>query len=441
MASSVPADPCVTLPSGSAAALRWLLAALRAEPDALADRGIEAHVEATGRPASSWRQQIRYWTPRLGAFRATAEARLVRDRVELPIESERGRRYTVRCRLAQDGARVRGFFVARELPSGATLRDATEADLATLNAIERETGIEHGDGGRVTTSRGARFFDWVRLQGDVRVVIVEVDGVPAACDAIAYRAAAYQGREVCLVYRHHTRVLPAYRRLGLNEAMAGLLNLAILERPDVYGGYVYVDPDNAVIQEWSPTPPWRLRPFRALFDCARFAGSDAGRPACVADADRIAALLNAAHEREELYLRTDATRLADRLARTPERYGFGQLRLGAHAVVGCFDADESVRIEDAAGAIVSERRRAHVLDYGFDGAAGLDELEALLRAECARLARAGTTHLSLFSCDGAPAAPRLRALADERIDVEFQSWIAEPPDVASRGLHVDPVYF
>jgi len=112
----------------------------------------------------------------------------------------------VRCRLTEDGARVRGFFVACELPSGATLRDATEADLATLNAIERETGIEHGDGGRVTTSRGARFFDWVRLQGDVRVAIVEVDGAPAACDAIAYRVAAYQSREVCLVYRHHTRV-------------------------------------------------------------------------------------------------------------------------------------------------------------------------------------------------------------------------------------------
>jgi len=81
MASSLPADPCVALPTGSAAALRWLLAALRAEPGALADRGIEAQVEATGRPASSWRQQIRYWTPRLGAFRATDLARIVRDRV------------------------------------------------------------------------------------------------------------------------------------------------------------------------------------------------------------------------------------------------------------------------------------------------------------------------------------------------------------------------
>jgi len=50
MASSLPADPCVALPTGSAAALRWLLAALRAEPDALANRGIEAQVEATGDP-------------------------------------------------------------------------------------------------------------------------------------------------------------------------------------------------------------------------------------------------------------------------------------------------------------------------------------------------------------------------------------------------------
>jgi hypothetical protein len=441
MTSPGPHDPLDSLPAASASAARWLLAALRGEPDALADRGIDEQVEATGRPASSWRQQIRYWTPRLGAFRATGKARLVRDRVELPIESERGRPYTIRCRLTEDGARVRGFFLARDLPPGATLREATEADLATLVAIEQATGIQHGDGGRVTTSRGARFFDWVRLQGDVRVLLVEVDGTPAACDAIAFPVAAYQGRELTLVYRHHTRVLPAYRRLGLNEALAGLLNLALLDRPDVYGGYAYVDPDNAVIQEWSPMPRWRLRPFRAHFDCARFAGSDAGRPARAADAERIAALLNAAHEREELYLRTDAARLADRLARTPERYGFAQLRLGAHAVLGCFDADESVRIENAAGDIVSDRRRAHVLDYGFEGAAGVAELEALLRAECARLARRGATHLSLFSCDGALAAPRLRALADEVIEVELQSWIAEPPDLAGRGLYVDPVYF
>jgi hypothetical protein len=439
--SSLAGDPFDALPAEPAAAASWLVAALRGEADALADRAVEERVEATRRPASSWRRQIAYWTPRLGAFRAMGDARLVRDRVELPIETERGRRYTVRCRLTEDGARVRGFFLARELPPGATLRTATEADLATLVAIEQATGIARGDGSRVTTSRGERFFDWVRLQGDCRVVLVEVDGAPAACDAIAVRLAAYQGRPVRLFYRHHTRVLPGYRRLGLNEAMAGLLNLAALERPDVYGGYVYVDPQNTVIQEWSPTPAWRLRPFRALLDCRRLGGADAGRSAIPADATRIAALLNAAHGSEELYLAFDGPLLADRLSRTPERYGFAQLRLGTRAVVGCFDAGESVRVEDAAGAVVSARRRAHVLDYGFEGATGLDELEALLRAECARLAATGTTHLSLFSCDGAPAATRLRALADEVIEVEFQSWIAEPHDLPQRGLFVDPVYF
>jgi hypothetical protein len=207
------------------------------------------------------------------------------------------------------------------------------------------------------------------------------------------------------------------------------------------GFYVYVDPRNQVIRDWSPTPAWRARPLRALLRCDAVGGPAAGRPATPTDTARIAALFASAHEGEELYLPRAAERVAERLTRVPDRYGFRQVWVDESAAVGVWE-DREERALERDGAL-DESVRATVLDWGFsrDKAEGLGSLERLLRSWCAHLASRNVTHLSLFFSHASPAAPILRRLAESVIDVEFQCTVPEPSTAMEFGLHVDPIYY
>ena len=86
----------------------------------------------------------------------------------------------------------------------------------------------------------------------------------------------------------------------------------------------------------------------------------------------------------------------------------------------------------------TESRRALVLDYGFLPGAE-SELEALLRAWCARLAAEKIDTLSIFTSEPSPGCERIRSLARE---IEpFNMWTSRHRRTAGfsqRGLYVDP---
>ena len=92
---------------------------------------------------------------------------------------------------------------------------------------------------------------------------------------------------------------------------------------------------------------------------------------------------------------------------------------------------------------MTESVRGLVLDYGFAGAQGLDELERLLRYWCAIAHEAGVTHLAIFSSPSSPGAKRLFSLADgEQIEnFEFPCGVPAPRDLAEAGVYVDAIYF
>jgi hypothetical protein len=327
---------------------------------------------------------VGFWGRRLGAFRTVdvecdAEGVLV-----LGLRDAKDRPWTLRCRIeASAPHRLEFYSVARPLPPGVRVRQAIESDAEALAALERACPIERDDGSRVTLVRGRSLFHQLRLADWAGLWLVEDRGIPVACDANAAHRGRIGGRDVDLVYRFHTRVAPSHRRLGLNETLGALWGEERFRKGIRHDGfYVYVDPRNQVIREWSPNDPWRVRPLRALLRCDALAGPEAGRPATSADTPRIAALLDAAHRREEMFVPCDAARLAARLARVPERYGFAQLRLAGDAVVGVWDDGER-RILERAGTR-EETRRATVLDWGFEPGAGLASLETLLRAACGR---------------------------------------------------------
>jgi len=387
-------------------------------------------------------RSVGFWSRRMGAFEVSEVGCDDEEVLEVSVRDEKGRPWTLRCWIGSAPPYLLDFYsLARPPPRGVRRRLATEADAPALASLERACPIELDDGSRVTMVRGHSVLDQLRMAaGWARLWLVEDGETLVACDANAVHPARVGGRPVELVYRFHTRVAPSHRRLGLNESMTAW-NAEDRFRAGIKadGFYVYIDPRNQVIREWSSNVPWRVRPFRALLRCEAIAGPQTGRPATPADAPRIAALMNEGHRREELFLPRDAEGVAARLARVPESYGFAQLWLTEDAVVGVWEDGEE-RILERAGSR-EESRRATVLDWGFSSEDGVASLEALLRAWCARLAARGVTHLSLFASDASPAAPLLRSLAESIVEIEFQCLLPEPSDSAERGVFVDPVYY
>jgi hypothetical protein len=423
---------------------RWLLARLAGEDDApVRPEALREMLGAAYRQPERLLPNLAFWRERLGAHRATAARLGGGGALEVELRDAKGRAWSFTCRIeAEPPHRIEFWSVRRPLPPGARLRRAAEPDAEAVAALERACPIERDDGSRVTLVRGRSLFDQARLAEWSGLWLVEQDGAPVACDARSVHVARVAGRDVRLLYRFHTRVSPSHRRLGLNETLVALISEELMRAGVVVDGvYVYVDPRNRVIRDWSPTPPWATRPLRALLRCDALAGPPAGRPATPADAPQIAAWLDAAHEGEALYRPSDAGRLADRLARAPGGYGFEHVWLDGSAVVGVWE-DREQRVLERDGTR-DESVRATVLDWGFAGGApeGLRSLERLLRSWCVHLSGRGVTHLSVFFSHASPAARLLRRLAESVIEIELQSTLPEPSEARERGVHVDPVYY
>ncbi|MBI1814796.1 MAG: hypothetical protein HYR72_07450 [Deltaproteobacteria bacterium] len=435
-----------------AARVRWALRLLESGGAAVAADELAAALAGVGPfgQHENFGAYLAFWNIRIGPHRLAAVRRGAGDVIEVILLDQRARRWRLDCGVEfAPPHRLTRFEIQRELPAGVAIRRATVADADAIASIERGSAIVRDDGVRVTIVRGAQLFDQLRLMDAARVFLAEDNGTPIACEAIGAHRARVGGQLVTLLYRHHTRVLPSHQRIGLNDAFSARVNeFAQTEtRPD--SGYVYTDPHNEAVREWQASASgahtwriaraWNYRPFRALLRCAAVSGTAAGHAATRADAARIVALVNACHEREEMFLPYDAGRLASRLDRLPESYGWARVWLEGEAVVGVWESGE-LCVRDENGK-TTESVRAYVLDYGFDPQRGLRDFERLLRAWCARLADRGVTHLSIFSSPASLGSELIRDLAEAVVEVQFQCRLGEPPDVSERGFYVDHVYF
>ena len=89
--------------------------------------------------------------------------------------------------------------------------------------------------------------------------------------------------------------------------------------------------------------------------------------------------------------------------------------------------------------MTSKRRLVTVLDYGFDGAEGLEQLSRLLAVWCARCSAAGATHLVLYTNEGAREADQLIAQAAYVDSFVMQCSLPEPPADGPPAL-TDPLF-
>jgi hypothetical protein len=211
----------------------------------------------------------------------------------------------------------------------------------------------------------------------------------------------------------------------------------------VDGSSAYIAVDNAGMQHgFRYTPdkwPGPLHRLRLL--CARLAGPAFGRPATPDDAATIVARLNAFHADEEMFVPYTEARLAARLRRAPDLYGWDKLWLAGGAVVGVWPAGRAMRVVTERGGVQTHSDPGLVLDYAFAPDAEAD-FEALLRAWCGWLAARGLDRLTIFTSPNGPGSSLLASFADE---VEpYNMWtpgLPVPEGAETRGLYVDPTCF
>ena len=321
-----------------------------------------------------------------------------------------------------------------------TIREASTADAAALAAVERNSPLVLGDS-MLAIDRGADYFAAARLMGQTTVIVAEVAGrVVGAFCGVAHPV-MLGGERRMMLYIHHARILPVFQDRGIGKK----LGTAFAEK---YRGiadshYWYISRANAHSQAFARRAQnrWTFGPTLIGIETAAFTGPHAGRPATPADAPAIVAMLNAAHAGEEMFLPYTEVSLAERLDRDPEQYGWSNVWLTGRAVVGVWPEGDSITVRrtDREG-IVSESRGAAVLDFGYLPG-GEDDLVAVLGAWCAWLTVRGMTELSIFSSPGCRHWPLLKDLGTP---TPFDFWTAsipQPVEAATRGLHVDHVYF
>ena len=361
-----------------------------------------------------------------------------------------GRSATVTVLLTDDAeGRIRMSALGLDPPPGVTVRDARPEDGPAIIELERRCPVVT-DGVEVVYDRGEDYFAQHRLMGHHLQSVAEYEGRIVGTSADSLRRLRVGGVDHPSTYRFHLRVDPACRGMAIFPALNRHQSQRMWEAaPERRCVFYFQAMGNDTIAQTAGTDQqslaWSLPMERLVIDCsaagagAAAADRSAGRPPTPADGARIAALLDASHGGEELAPLFDAAHVSTRLERSPGDYSWGDLLLGERAVVGVWDQRLGVTKRHPDGR-VERSVRACTLDWGCEPGAE-DELLALVRAQCTRLAETGTTHLSLFTSPPSPGRAALDELQPVAEPYRVIVQAPEPPGIDERGIYVDPIWF
>ncbi|MGO9453109.1 MAG: hypothetical protein ACLQDV_19025 [Candidatus Binataceae bacterium] len=394
-------------------------------------------------PTASDEEERNLWrgfVGRMGAIGDIAMASASDFEVTAIVAAAKDRRWKLVLEVeSQPPHRISRTFWERQYDFKVEVREAVETDGPVLADIERRCPIELGET-KIYFDRSADYFAFARMMEDRTIGLASVDGVPAAVSCGAKHRVKIGGADRWIVTVVHLRVLPEHQRKGLWGAANRVLDKYW---DSVDGSCAYIAVDNAGMQHGFINTPnkWSVLVFRVNLSCADLAGPPAGRQATPADAPAIVEMLNTFHAGEEMYFPYTTESFTARVERAPNQYSWEHLWITENAIVGVWPAGDSMKVVSESSGARIESKRGIVLDYAFRPGAE-KEFENLLRAWCGVLPQRGMETLSIFTSPASPGCALIRSLA--RQVEEFNMWtpgIAEPPDAATHGLYVDPVYF
>ncbi len=354
--------------------------------------------------------------------------------VAVAIADAKGRPIIIRVTF-DEADLVHRLSWSRPPPEGVSIRVATPDDIPALAELERECPIVT-DGGRSFATFRPNLAEMFALQGGLHMLVAERDRRLVAMSGSAFRDVVIDGAVRTFRLSQLMSVRPTERNHNLTHCFGRYEMELFAPQADYF--YAHVDEGNAALVHslrGMMRYDWKRRVKNLFFECAPAEAPSFGRSATSSDLPRIAALMNAAHMSKAMYSPSTADTLAARLSRTPN-YGLAQLLVSDHAAIGVWQSGE--QIEDRKPTGVTRRRLATILDYGFEGDRGLDELGRLVTSAAARCAARGATHLALFTDDVSPEFMRLAPLAVSIDSFIFRCRRSEPTDRCS--LYTDAVF-
>ncbi|HJN49265.1 MAG: hypothetical protein QGI68_17465 [Pseudomonadales bacterium] len=332
---------------------------------------------------------------------------------------------------------LQSYLRLRSLPPDIVVRLADQEDWDGVFALESQCPIETGDGKRVFVDRGERAVNHFRLPQRMVLAVAEHNHQIIASRALPVRDCVLDGNNKRLVYSHFARTLPEYQAIGLFAH----LNIVAMEEVGPFDAmFAYMDPQNEAMRAAAQGGRgWDHKVLRISINCRQQAdGNVSNRPAA-ADIGSIAAVINGTHEQKFFFEPYSESKLRGRLQRAPDSYGPDDLHCSGNAVIGV-NWEGQIRRTEWQG---KQTRTVHgqIMDFGFQGETGLEELRQLIQAACAAGISRGMTHLIVFTSGTCVEATMMSGLAEQVQEYEF--FYPEPPpyNIDQRGLYVDPVYF
>ena len=334
-----------------------------------------------------------------GEFKVTSVEEVSDFSLALTLETASDKKFRLLCEVEENEPhRITLLSRERILDFEVMSCEATEADAAVLADLERRCPIVLSDGVTMTIERGDDYFAFTRLMDNFLVALGFVDGKPAGVNVAALHTVRVGGRDYRIHAFAHLRILPEHQKKGLWGAINRIFDEKFPEG-SVDGSTAYPSVDNAaMLRGFAGAPRWSMHQIRAQLPCASLAGPPVGKPATPRDASRIVEILNATHERDEMYLPYTVESFRARVERSPRDYCWERVLMTERAVVGVWPAGDTVRFIIESKESRVESRRGLALDWGFIPG-GEDEFEALLRAQCRWLANCGLDRLSVFTSE------------------------------------------
>jgi hypothetical protein len=358
-------------------------------------------------------------------------------------------RYVIRGRDAKDRSctlsvtierehpfRFERYMLVRDPPPGYSYREAQISDYPACAAVEANCPTTSEEG-TYAVSRGASFPTYMRLQGQWRICVIEHQSAIVGWNAASLRRVSTP-EPFIFGYLAQAYILADHQSSGAYWP-ASAQNMAWLQEV-ADQNFWYLNVGNERSKNFTQGANyWTLPVCDVSIACRSQDIPRTGRSAKSSDAARLADLFNTAHIHEEFFDPYTEDTLRERLGRAPGSYGFPQILLGEKAALGVWMSGE--KIVHTAGGVTTHSTLASVLDFGFEGDAGLTELQDLLRTASGMGYDAGMTHLSILSSQPSLAYPALADMADGIDHYTMATLRVEPPALSARGLYADHVYF
>jgi hypothetical protein len=295
------------------------------------------------------------------------------------------------------------------LPEHVEVRPPGTDDLAAMMELELAAPVRRDDGTEVVIDHNGMQFEHARVVSDHRWLAAFQEGRMVAVQGVALATAPIGGAMCRLAYNHYSRSDPRTRQSG------NLIHLVMSLYRDIFGVIdqflSIVDVQNTAGLRLSFGTPWPTRVRRLFLSVEALAARRAtSSPHATFDPEHAASLLNATHEGMNLWVPRTAAFLTERRNRAPLVYGPTTWQATDSAVLALWPSGE--RRTYRKDGVQTARTLALVLDYGFSGDTGREQLLDLLARGASQLVGRGISHLAIFISDDHPPTQWLMDLAE-----------------------------